>query len=99
MRLWSRNNNSRKLFKTQKKKDVLALQLSTYKKYADDLCKGFSVADKLLQEERIFSSRDLPYTTQLIPLAAICTELMDGNKIYTTTIKKDLQTKQDMQTT
>ena len=70
-----------------KKKDVLALQLSTYKKYADDLCKGFSVADKLLQEERIFSSRDLPYTTQLIPLAAICTVLMDGNKIYTTTIK------------
>ena len=73
-----------------KKKDVLALQLSTYKKYADDLCKGFSVADKLLQEERIFSSRDLPYTTQLIPLAAICTVLMDGNKIYTTTIKNDI---------
>ncbi len=70
-----------------KKKDVLALQLATYKKYADDLCKGFSVAEKLLQEERIFSSRDLPYTTQLIPLATICTVLMDGNKIYTTTIK------------
>jgi hypothetical protein len=70
-----------------KKKDVLALQLTTYKKYADDLCKGFSIADKLLQEERIFSSRDLPYTTQLIPLAAICTALMEGNKIYTTTIK------------
>jgi len=70
-----------------KKKDVLALQLTTYKKYADDLCKGFSIADKLLQEERIFSSRDLPYTTQLIPLAAICTVLMDGNRIYTTTIK------------
>ena len=70
-----------------KKKDVLALQLATYKKYADDLCRGFSVADKLLQEERIFSSRDLPYSTQLIPLAAICSVLMDGNKIYTTTVK------------
>ena len=70
-----------------KKKDVLALQLTAYKKYADDLCKGFSVADKLLQEERIFSSRDLPYSTQLIPLATICTVLMDGNRIYTTTIK------------
>lgn len=70
-----------------KKKDVLALQLQFYQKYADDLCKGFSAADKLLQEERIFSSRDLPYSTQLIPLAAICTVLMDGNKIYTTTIK------------
>ena len=70
-----------------KKKDVLALKLTAYKQYADVLCKGFSVADKLLQEERIFSSRDLPYSTQLIPLAAICTVLMEGNKIYTTTVK------------
>lgn len=70
-----------------KKKDVLALPLTAYKKYADDLCKGFSVADQLLHEERMFSSRDLPYSTQLIPLAAICTVLMEGNKIYTTTTK------------
>lgn len=70
-----------------KKKDVLALPLTAYKKYADDLCKGFSAADKLLQEERIFSSRDLPYSTQLIPLATICTALMEGNRIYTATIK------------
>lgn len=70
-----------------KKKDVLSLKLTSYKKHADDLCYGFSVAEKLLQEERIFSSRDLPYSTQLIPLAAICTVLMDGNRIYTTTVK------------
>lgn len=70
-----------------KKKDVLSLKLTSYQKYADDLCKGFSVADNLLQEERIFSSRDLPYSTQLIPLATICTVLMEGNKIYTTTVK------------
>lgn len=70
-----------------KKKDVLALKLTAYQKYADDLCQGFSIAEKLLQEERIFSSRDLPYSTQLIPLAAICTVLMAGNKINTTTVK------------
>ncbi|MBR2209243.1 MAG: DUF262 domain-containing protein, partial [Synergistaceae bacterium] len=70
-----------------KKKDVLALQLTEYKKYADDLCKGFRESEKLLKEERIFSSRDLPYSTQLIPLAAICTVLMDGNRINTTTVK------------
>ena len=70
-----------------KKKDVLALKLTAYQKYTDDLCQGFSIAEKLLQEERIFSSRDLPYSTQLIPLAAICTVLMDGNKINTTTVK------------
>ena len=71
-----------------KKKDVLALQLDAYKMYADDLCKGFSIADRLLQEERVFSSRDLPYSTQLIPLATICTVLMEDNRIYTTTVKK-----------
>ena len=51
------------------------------------LCKGFSLAAKLLQEERVFSSRDLPYSTQLIPLAAICTVLMDENRINTTTAR------------
>ena len=67
-----------------KKKDVLTLNLASYEKYADELCKGFSLASKLLQEERIFSSRDLPYSTQLIPLAAICTVLMVQNRMNTT---------------
>ena len=74
-----------------KKKDVLSLKLTSYEKYADDLCKGFTVADKLLQEERIFSSRDMPYSTQLIPLATICTVLMEENKIYTTTVKNKVK--------
>ncbi len=74
-----------------KKKDVLALQLTDYMKYADALCNGFSEADKLLQEERIFSCQDLPYSTQLIPLATICTVLMEENKIYTTTIKNKVK--------
>lgn len=70
-----------------KKKDVLALTLDEYKKYADILCKGFSLAEKLLMEERIFSSADLPYSTQLIPLSTICTVLVDGNRIHTTSVK------------
>jgi hypothetical protein len=70
-----------------KKKDVLALTLDNYKKYADSLCSGFSLAEKLLKEERIFSSDDLPYSTQLIPLSAVCTVLMDGNRIHTTSVK------------
>lgn len=70
-----------------KKKDVLALTLDEYKKYADDLCDGFSLAEKLLKEERIFSSDDLPYSTQLIPLSAVCTVLMNGNRIHTTSVK------------
>ncbi len=70
-----------------KKKDVLALTLDEYKKYADSLCNGFLLAEKLLKEERIFSSYDLPYSTQLVPLSAVCTVLMDGNRIHTTSVK------------
>lgn len=70
-----------------KKKDVLNLSLSDYKKYADALSEGFTEAEKILQEERVFSARDLPYTTQLIPLAVLCTLLSENNKIKATNIK------------
>ena len=74
-----------------KKKDVLNLTLTDYKKYADSLADGFVEAEKILQEERIFVSRDLPYTTQLIPLAVLCTLLADGNKIKVTNIKNKIK--------
>lgn len=74
-----------------KKKDVLNLSLSDYKKYADILSNGFVEAEKMLQEERIFSSRDLPYSTQLIPLAVICTLLDEGNRIKVTNIKNKIK--------
>lgn len=74
-----------------KKKDVLALTLDEYKKYANSLCDGFILAEKLLQEERVFSCDDLPYSTQLIPLSAICTVLMDGNSIHTTSTKNKVK--------
>ena len=38
-----------------KKKDVLNLTLSEYKKYADALTNGFIEAENILQEERIFA--------------------------------------------
>lgn len=66
-----------------KKKDVLELSLLDYKQYADILCEGFSAVDKLLQEERIFSRRDLPYSTQLIPFAAISAVLIKKGVIKT----------------
>ena len=74
-----------------KKKDVLNLSLVDYKKYADDLSEGFVEAEKILQEERIFASKDLPYSTQLIPLAVLCTLLADGNRIKVTNIKNKLK--------
>ncbi|MHD0316270.1 GmrSD restriction endonuclease domain-containing protein [Fusobacterium sp. THCT1E2] len=74
-----------------KKKDVLNLSLIEYKKYADSLTNGFIEAEKLLQEERIFVSKDLPYSTQLIPLAVLCTLLADNNKIKITNIKNKIK--------
>ena len=74
-----------------KKKDVLDLTLSEFKKYADVLTNGFRMAESILQEERIFSSRDLPYTTQLIPLGVLCTLLAEGNQIKTTTVKEKIK--------
>jgi len=74
-----------------KKKDVLNLSLQEYLKYADALSEGFVEAEKILQEERIFSSKDLPYTTQLIPMAVLCTLLAEHNKIKITNIKEKIK--------
>lgn len=74
-----------------KKKDVLNLTLDEYKKYADDLSVGFVEAEKMLEEERIFSSKDLPYTTQFIPLAVLCTILAENNQIKVTNIKNKIK--------
>lgn len=74
-----------------KKKDVLSLTLAEYKQYADLLSEGFVEVEKILQEERIFSSKDLPYTTQLIPMAVLCTLLADNNRIKITSIKERIK--------
>jgi len=62
-----------------KRKDILDLSLDDYKKYRDDIVGGFIKASKILVENHIYTARDLPYTTQLIPMAAILAHL--GNKI------------------
>jgi len=68
-----------------KKKDVLNLSLQEYKKYADELTNSFIEASKFLQEQRIFSPRDLPYSTQLIPLSVLFAILK--NKSFDGTIR------------
>lgn len=74
-----------------KKKDVLNLTLVEYKKYADSLTEGFMEAEKLLQEERIFVDDDVPYSTQLIPLSAICAVLIQNNKMFITSTKEKIK--------
>lgn len=60
-----------------KRADVLRLDLSDYKKLADRIEAGLKKAAEILAEEKIFDDRSLPYATQLIPLAAICTSMAD----------------------
>ena len=54
-----------------KKRDILRLCLEDYKANHDALVAGFESAAAFLSHQGIYSERDLPYTTQLIPLAAI----------------------------
>ena len=74
-----------------KKKDVLNLTLDAYKEYVDPLTEGFVEAEKILQEERIFAKKDLPYTTQLIPLAALCTYFQKDHLIKVANVKDKIK--------
>ena len=56
-----------------KKKDVLNLSYESYIANRDQVLTGYRIArDFLLKYQYVFRQRDLPYTTQLIPLSAIC---------------------------
>jgi hypothetical protein len=54
-----------------KKRDVLRISLKDYKTWSDLVTESFINAGKLLTKNKIFKSRDLPYTTQLVPLSVI----------------------------
>lgn len=58
-----------------KRADVLRLELADYQRLAADVEAGFLASAKLLAELCVFDVAMLPYTTQLIPLAAICAAL------------------------
>lgn len=60
-----------------KRKDILKLSLAEYQTWADAVTEGFERAAKLLFSQKLFSARDLPYRTQLTPLAAILAILGD----------------------
>ena len=62
-----------------KRREMLNLSLTEYLKYRDQIVAGFIKASKILIENHIFNSRDIPYSTQLVPMAAILAKL--GNDI------------------
>lgn len=60
-----------------KRADVLQLPLAAWQEYADALESGFRLAGRFLRKECFYSRRELPYSTQLIPLAAVLATLGD----------------------
>jgi len=65
------------------RQSLLDLPLTAYKKHCSAVCAGFERAAKFLRQQQIYRVVDLPYQTQLVPLAAIFAEI--GNKAEHTT--------------
>lgn len=68
-----------------KRREILKMKLQDYKTWADISQKAFIETAKILHQQNFFSSRDLPYRTQIVPLAAIIAVLgkdaeLDGVK-------------------
>jgi hypothetical protein len=61
-----------------KRSSVLELPLEAYKHCADKVENGFRLAAKFLRKQSFYDVRELPYRTQIVPLAAVLTEL--GNR-------------------
>lgn len=71
-----------------KKKDVLRLQYEEYKENQDALLDGLSSAINFIKEQCIYTSVDLPYTSQLIPLSVAFA--IDKNLWFNATNKEKL---------
>ncbi len=67
---------------------LLQLPLSAYETYAPLVEQGYLNAAKFLHGLNIFKARDLPYQTQLVPLAAILGEL--GSTWENVAVRKSL---------
>lgn len=60
-----------------KRVSILSLSLEDYQLWADKVEKGFLLTAKFLRKGCFFYSRDLPYRTQLVPLAAVLATLQE----------------------
>jgi len=61
-----------------KRTDILKLRLDDYKKWVEQATSGFEKAGRFLFQQKVFSNRDLPYGTQIVPLATVLTLIGDG---------------------
>lgn len=71
-----------------KRSAVLDLPLTAYEKWKEPVTKGFTEAAQFLRYECFFKQKEIPYRTQLIPLASVMTLL--GNRWREPRIKEKL---------
>lgn len=65
-----------------KRRDILKLEVADWQTWADRVEDGFARAARFLYGQKIFKARDLPYRTQLVPLAAMFVDLgHDGESV------------------
>ncbi|WP_036281774.1 DUF262 domain-containing protein [Methylocystis sp. ATCC 49242] len=60
-----------------KRATILNMSLPTYRKWADKVEAGFKTAARFLRKELVLTTRDLPYRTQVVPLAAVMAHLQE----------------------
>ena len=58
-----------------KKADILNLTLGEYQRWGNKVETGFVSTAKFLHSQSVFSQNNIPYNTQLVPLAALYAEL------------------------
>jgi hypothetical protein len=58
-----------------KRSDILQLPLKAWQKWADKVENGFQLAANFLKKESFYAPREIPYSTQLVPLAAVLSRL------------------------
>jgi len=71
-----------------RRRDMLRLKLADFQRYADQAQQAFVNAARLLHSQKVFTARDLPYKTQLVPLAAILVAL--GSKAENEGVRQKL---------
>ena len=72
-----------------KRSDILSLTLDEYREWADRVEQGFEAAAKFLHSQFVFTQLNIPYNTQLVPLAALHVEL--GHELDTLDAKSLLE--------
>ncbi len=72
-----------------RKRDILNLDLSDYRTWANRVEDGLAEAAKFLRSQYVFGRWNVPYNTQLVPLAALFVEL--GAEANTATARERIE--------